>query len=127
VPTSIRWCDGQLLVTLFTGFPFAPGTSKVVQVDPDLGVSSVLISGLTSAIDVLPVSAGDEPMGFLTLEYSTAQLAGAPGRLQLFDAAGQSLAVLSNTLITPGSLVYDAETGSIIVAEVTLNQLIEIQ
>lgn len=127
VPTSIRWYDGQLLITLFTGFPFASGTSQVVQVDPDWGGSSVLISGLTSAIDVAPVVNCRELLGFLTLEYSTAQLAGAPGRLQFFDADGQSISVLSETLITPSSLVYEAEAGSIIVAELTLNRLIEVQ
>lgn len=127
VPTSIRWYDGQLLVTLFSGFPFAAGTSQVLQVDPDFGVTSVLISGLSSAIDVAPVYACNETLGFLTLEYSTAQLAGAPGRLQLFDTAGELISVLSDTLITPGSLVYDSQSDSIIVAEVTLNRLIEVQ
>jgi hypothetical protein len=127
VPTSIRWCEGQLLVTLFSGFPFVSGSSQVIHVDPDLGLSSVLVTGLTSAIDVAPQFADDELIGFLTLEYSAAQLAGAPGRLQAFDANGVSAGVVSDTLITPASLVVDSKTGDIVVAEITLNQLVKIQ
>ena len=39
VPTGIDYADGELLVTLFRGVPFAPGTSAVVQIDPSTGVN----------------------------------------------------------------------------------------
>ncbi len=45
VPTGITYADGQLLVTLFRGFPFVPGTSVVEQVDPLTGSHAPLIAG----------------------------------------------------------------------------------
>ena len=65
-------------------------------------------------------------MGYLTLEYSLALLAGRPGRLQLFDASGTPVAVLANDLITPSSMVYDRKTGSIVVAEINPGVLVVI-
>src|SRR5262249_10255750 len=55
VPTGIAPFGGQLLVTLFRGAPFAPATSVVEQVDPVTGSHSAFITGLKTAIDVLPV------------------------------------------------------------------------
>ena len=126
VPTSIRWNGDQLLVTLLSGFPFIAGLSEVRQVDPDTGDHSALIAGLASAIDVIPLSKDGETTGFLTLEYSLAHLAGGPGRLQLFDATPAPVAVLTSTLITPSSMVYDRKAGCILVAEINLNRLITI-
>ncbi|MDQ3120268.1 MAG: ScyD/ScyE family protein, partial [Verrucomicrobiota bacterium] len=53
VPTGIESADGQLLVTLFRGFPFPAGTSTVQRVDPLTGSQSAFISGLKTAIDIL--------------------------------------------------------------------------
>src|SRR5207248_3884013 len=75
VPDSIHPFAGQFLVTLLSGFPFPPGVAQVRTVDPHTGANNTFIAGLSSAIDVLPVKArrgGDE---FLTLEFSTNQLA----------------------------------------------------
>jgi hypothetical protein len=126
VPTSIRWNGDQLLVTLLSGFPFIAGLSEVRQVDPDTGDNTTLIAGLASAIDVIPLSKDGETTGYLTLEYSLAHLALGPGRLQLFDATPAPLAVLSSTLITPASMVYDRHAGCIIVAEINNNRLVAI-
>ena len=46
VPTGIAYSGGQLLVTLFRGFPFPPGTSTVQQVDPLNGGQTAFITGL---------------------------------------------------------------------------------
>jgi len=126
VPTSIRWNGDQLLVTLLSGFPFIAGLSQVRQVDPDTGDNTALIAGLASAIDVLPLSKDGETTGYLTLEYSLAHLALGPGRLQLFDATPAPVAVLTDTLFTPASLVYDRQAGCIIVAEINNNRLVAI-
>jgi hypothetical protein len=121
VPTSIRWDGDRLLVTLLSGFPFIAGLSQVWQVDPETGA---LIAGLASAIDVIHLSGDDGPAGYLTLEYSLAHLARGPGRLRLFDEAINPVAVLSDSLVTPSSMVRDHRTGSIIVAELNSNRLI---
>lgn len=64
VPTGIASSGGSLLVALFRGVPFAPGTSDVVPVDPPTGSyidpltggHIPLISGLKTAIGVLPIA-----------------------------------------------------------------------
>ena len=126
VPTSIRWNGDRLLVTLLSGFPFIAGLSQVREIDPDTGENAALITGLSSAIDVIPLTKDGETVGYLTLEYSLALLAGRPGRLQLFDASGTPVAVLANDLITPSSMVYDRKTGSIVVAEINPGVLVVI-
>jgi hypothetical protein len=72
VPDSIHLVGNQLLVTLLSGFPFPLGNAQVRAVDPVTGNSTPFITGLTSAIDVLPDGDG----GFFTLEYSADMLAG---------------------------------------------------
>ena len=57
VPTGITYSQGGLLVTLFRGFPFAPGTSVVERIDPLTGSHQEFITGLTTAIDI--ATAGD--------------------------------------------------------------------
>jgi hypothetical protein len=127
VPTSIHWSGDQLVVTLLSGFPFIAGLSQVRQVDPETGEDRALIRGLASAIDVIPPSPDGRLAGFLTLEYSLAHLAGGPGRLQVFDEAATPVAVISGTLVTPSSMVYDRRTGTIIVAELNTNRLLSFQ
>ncbi len=126
VPTSIRWDGDELLVTVLNGFPFAAGQSQVVAVDPDMGGSSPRIAGLTSAIDVLPLHADCSTVGYLTLEYSINQLGGLPGRLQLYDAAGTLVEVLSSSLVTPSSMSYDRKSGNITVTEISGGNLMVI-
>lgn len=126
VPTSIRWDGDQLLVTLLSGFPFIAGLSQVREIDPDTGDNVARITGLSSAIDVIPLTVDGETVGYLTLEYSQAFLAGGPGRLQIFDASGTSIAVLAANLITPSSMAYDRRTGTIIVAEINPGVLVTI-
>src|SRR6185503_1866963 len=56
VPTGITAVDNKLLVTLFRGVPFPPGTSTVQEIDPVAATQSALISGRKTAIDVLPLT-----------------------------------------------------------------------
>jgi hypothetical protein len=56
VPTGLTTFRGQVLTTLLRGAPFATGTSSVQQIDPVTGVATPLITGLTTAIDVIPIS-----------------------------------------------------------------------
>ena len=55
VPTGISTRAGQLLVTLFRGFPFPAGTSSVERVHPATGSRTTFIDGLKTAIDILAV------------------------------------------------------------------------
>ena len=126
VPDSIHLFGGQFLVTLLTGFPFPPDVAQVRIVDPHTGDNQPFITGLTSAIDVLPVktpAGGDE---FLTLEFSTNQLAQAPGRLQLFTSPGGPPVVIANCLITPTSMALDPKTGRLFVTEIFTGRIIEV-
>jgi len=108
VPDSIRESDGQLLVTLLRGFPFLAGNASVMKVDPSSGATTVMIGGLTSAIDVLPVKE-KASNSHLTLEISTNLLGGSPGRLQHFATPAGPGTVISNCLISPSSMVRDKD------------------
>ena len=122
VPDSIRLFNNQLLVTLLSGFPFPIGQAQARVVDIDTGTSAPFIVGLTSAIDVLPVSKG----GFLTLEYSADMLAGLPGRLRSFTTPAASPVVITSALITPTSMARDANTGVIFVTEISTGRIIKV-
>ena len=126
VPTSIRWNGDQLVVSLLSGFPFPPGTSQIVSIDPQTGARTPLIAGLTSAVDVLPLRRDDETLGILTLEYSLAHLALAPGRLQLFDPSRASSITLATGLTTPASMVYDHKNGEVVFGLISIGQLVSV-
>jgi hypothetical protein len=126
VPDSIHLFGGHFLVTLLSGFPFPSGVAQVRTVDPHTGDNQPFITGLTSAIDVLPVkthAGGDE---FLTLEFSTNQLAQAPGRLQLFTSPAGPPVVIANCLVTPTSMAIDTKTGTLFVTEIFTGRIIEV-
>jgi hypothetical protein len=91
VPTGIRHLNGQLLVTLFSGVPFAPGSSQVQTIDLLTGDQAPLITGLKTAIDVIPVQDGDG-VGYLVLEHaSTGFFFGSPGSLLGFGTPSDPL------------------------------------
>jgi len=53
VPTGITFgTDGTIYVSLLTGFPFLPGASKVVTVNPTSGAVSDYATGLTMLTDL---------------------------------------------------------------------------
>ena len=125
MPDSIHLFGGQFLVTLLSGFPFPPDVAQVRIVDPHTGGDEPFITGLTSAIDVLPVKTGGGGDEFLTLEFSTNQLAQAPGRLQLFPSPSGPPAVIADCLITPTSMALDRK-GSLFVTEIFTGRIIEV-
>jgi len=108
VPDSVHVYGDYLLVSLLTGFPFTPGDSRVMLIDPTTGTSSVFIGLLSSAIDVLPRTKANGSTEFLVLEYSANMLAGAPGRVKSYDTPiGQ---VVVDNLTTPSSMVLNGST-----------------
>jgi hypothetical protein len=117
VPNSARRLGDSLLVTLLTGFPFPPGGAKVVVVDPKTGNQTPLITGLWSAIDVMPVKIKGKA-SLLTLEFSTNMLAGDPGRLRLYSTPTAGPVTLANCLITPTSMAQDKASGQVYFVEI---------
>ena len=122
VPTGIDYADGQLLVTLFRGFPFPAGTSVVEQVDPVTGEHAPFISGLRTAIDVLAIREGGDT-DYLVLQHSSAGGRPLPpfenpGRLLRFEEPGGAPTVIADCLTRPTSMALDEKTGTLYVTEV---------
>ena len=121
VPTGIAYSDGHLLVTLFRGFPFPAGTSVVEQVDPQTGAHAPFISGLRTAIDVVPIGEGSQTH-YLVLQHSSAGGAplppfANPGLVLRFDTPAGPPTVVTNCLMRPTSMALDEKTGLLYVTE----------
>lgn len=127
VPDSVRVFGNQLLVTFLTGFAFPIGGAQVRLVDPNTGANTPFITGLTSAIDVVPLPGN---AGFLTLEYSADMLAGPAsqptGRLQWFAAQNAAPVVLTNTLNTPTRLEFDELTNTVFITEIFGGRIVKL-
>lgn len=123
VPDSIHVFGDQLLVTLLSGFPFPIGNAQVRAVDIATGTNGPFITGLTSAIDLLPTN----DRGFLTLEFSTDMLnPSAAGRMRSYDSPSANPVVISTCLVTPTSMAQDA-TGDIYVTEIFTGRVVKIE
>lgn len=118
VPDSIRLIGKSLLIPTLTGFPFPQGSAEIRKIRLVNGANEPFITGLSSAVDVLPAktSGGDDQ--FFTLEFSTNMLAMAPGRLSRFDQNGGSQVVLLSNLATPTSLAQDPVTGDLFITQI---------
>lgn len=121
VPDSIRVLNGQFLVPFLTGFPFPPGSASIARVDPSSGSAQTVISGRTSAIDVLSPAVAPvapiPPAPYLVLEFSTNMLSNAPGQLLFFESASSTPTVLASPLITPTSMALDQQTREVFITE----------
>jgi hypothetical protein len=117
VPTGIHYVDGQLLVALFRGAPFAPGTSSVEQIDPVTGNHSPFITALKTAIKVLPIrEAGGTD--YLVLQHASAgPFFGSPGLLLRFPASGGAPSIIANCLNRPTSMTLDEKDETVYVTE----------
>lgn len=128
VPTSIRWDGQDLLVTLLSGAPFfLPGYSQVQHVDPRTGVTTPLITGLSSAIDAIPLRSNDCDADLLTLEFSLTFPVPGPGRLQFFPAADASGIILADRLTTPTSMVLDRRGDRVMITELATGRLVTLK
>ncbi len=118
VPTGIAYADGRLLVTLFTGFPFPPGASRVEQVDPSTGAITTLIGGRKTAIDVLPIREGsDTDHLVLQLASPFGPFFPPPGLLLRFETPAAPPTTVASCLTRPTSMVLDEKTGTLYIAE----------
>lgn len=125
VPDSIRLVGKSLLVPFLTGFPFPPGAAEVRKIRLANNSNEPFIAGLTSAIDVLAIEGASNQ--FFTLEFSTNQLMGAPGRLSLFRQTDAAPVVLVNNLTSPTSLARDPVSGNLFVTEIFTGRVIRVQ
>lgn len=135
VPNSIRkLSEGFALVTLLSGFPFGLGAASVQRVDVSDGTTAPFISGLTMAIDVLPLGHARGP--FLVLEYASRFVppgpAGPggfmpPGRLLRFAGSRSAPEVLSSALVSPTSIAFDDCTGEVFVTEIQTGRIIRFE
>ena len=117
VPTGIRYVDGQLLVAIFRGVPFPPGTSQIVAVDPTTGAQTPLITGRKTAIDVLALSENGDT-DYLVLQHASAGFFfGTPGQVLRFENVTDPPAITASCLTRPTSMVLDEKTNTLYVTE----------
>jgi hypothetical protein len=126
VPTGIREFNGQLFVTLFRGFPFPPGTSVVEQIDPATGNHVPFITGLKTAIDVLPLTDDGETTDYLVLQHASGPVLSGPGLLMRVQASGGPPIVIANCLNRPTSMTRDEKTGALFVSEIVNGRVVVI-
>ena len=120
VPTGIAAAGDRLVVTLFSGVPFAPGVSSVVQVDPATGQISPLINDLTTAIGIMPVRQTGAP-GYFLLQTSSGPgpFFSGPGLLLRTDAAGLIPSEIVGCLAAPTAMTLDRRTGTMYLTDLT--------
>ena len=117
VPTGIATSDDQLLVTLFRGVPFPPGTSTVEKIDPLTGTDTTFIAGLKTAIDILPI-VEDEATHYLVLQHaSVGPFFASPGLVLDFDSPAGPPTVVANCLTRPTTMTLDKKAGTLYVSE----------
>jgi hypothetical protein len=117
VPTGIAAANGKLFVTLFRGVPFPPGTSTVQEIDPVTASQSALITGRKNAIDVLPLTNGDDP-DYLVLQHaSVGPFFGSPGLVLHFDTPTSAPTVVTNCLVRPTTMTLNKNTNTLYVTE----------
>jgi len=122
VPTGIAAHEGRLYVSLFGGFPFLPGSGRVVSL-PDSGkpaAAKIEADNLNAPVDI----AFAEPHAMLVVEHGTfGQATGwtaGSGRLLRIDLASGKREILLEGLTRPVSvLVYD--TRLIVVSDLDGN------
>jgi hypothetical protein len=123
VPTAVRHLNGnRYVVSLLTGVPFTPGAASVRVVNANNGQWSDLLTGLTSATDVLVI--GNQ---IYVLQISTNLAAGAPGQLLWFKNRNAEPEIVATGLIGASGMVYDPARNSIFVAELFAGRITRIQ
>jgi hypothetical protein len=123
VPTAVRhFRDSRYLVSLLTGVPFTPGAASVRIVNANNGQWSDLLTGLTSATDVLVIGSQ-----IYVLQISTNLSAGAPGQLIRFRNKDALPEIVATGLIGASGMIYDPERDAIFVSELFAGRITRIQ
>jgi hypothetical protein len=118
VPTGIATHDGRLYVSLFGGFPFLPGSGRVVSL-PDKEAAStanIEVADLNAPVDV----AFEGPHSMLVLEHGAFEQASGwkpgSGRLLSIDLATGTREVVLDGMTRPVSVLV-IEPGVIVVSD----------
>ena len=130
VPTGISTHAGQLLVTLFRGFPFPAGTSSVERIDPATGRRSAFIDGLKTAIDIIAVRSETVKAAhdYLVLQHASSPvLFTAPGTLTRIDGQTGAAVLIAGCLDRPTSMARDASTGAVYITELLTGRVVVVQ
>lgn len=99
------------------GAPFPTGSSTIEQLDPATATHVPLISGLTTAIDMVPLP-GAHRNGLLVLEHSSAgPFFNGPGTVLQFDSPAAMPTKVADCLKMPTSMPRDARTGVLYITE----------
>jgi hypothetical protein len=134
VPTGIAYSNGKLLVTLFSGFPFAPGVSRVRQVDPSTGADADFITGRKTAIDVIALTSDDEgdndgnqagdhqdvaDTDWLVLQHAapSGPFFPPPGSVLRFETPTSSPTTVAACLFRPTSMIFDDDSSKLYITE----------
>jgi hypothetical protein len=120
VPTGIASSGSQILVTLFRGFPFPPGTSTVQQIDPQTGSNNEFITGLRGAIGIMPLKeSGDTD--YLVLQHNSGATIfppfSGPGLLLHFESPTDPPTLVADCFVRPTSMTLDKKSGKMYVSE----------
>jgi hypothetical protein len=129
VPTGIAQVHGDLLVSLFSGAPFLPGVSRIKTVDRTTGDQSDFITGLRTAIDILPIRNRDD-IDYLMLEDNFAPVPGFPptgAAIKRFETPDSDPTVVNEcTLYRPTSMSFDRKSGTIYVTELLRGTVVKV-
>ena len=121
VPTGIEYSNGKILVTLFRGFPFPPGTSTVQQINLQTGDNTVFISGLRTAVGIMSLSE-QSSTNYLVMQHTSGNTIlppfTGPGLLLHFENPTDPPTVLADCLTRPSSMVLDKKSGKLYVTEI---------
>lgn len=132
VPNSIRgFSRHSALVSLLSGFPFGHGAASVRLVNLEDGTQKPFITGLTTAMDVLPFDCDRDSGPFLVLEYAagfnpTTRAFVGPGRLLRFATPSAAPEVLVDSLTTPTSMAINPYTHELYITEIDTGQIIRV-
>lgn len=126
VPVGVHIFGGNVLVTLLTGAPYAPGRAEVRCITLATGEQTTLIGGLTTAIDVLPVKTRQGADQFFVLELSSNLGQGAPGRLLCFDSPSAAPLVVAQGLMGTVGLARDPRSGDLFISENFTGRILQI-
>ncbi len=108
VPTGVTFGeDGTIYVSLLPGFPFLPGASKVVTVDPDSGEVADFATGLTMLTDLRTGPDGELYAVQLGVFTDQGPIPDSGAILRIGE--GESSTVLLDGLAFPTSIDFDAD------------------
>jgi hypothetical protein len=117
VPTGITAVNNKLLVTLFRGVPFPPGTSTVQEIDIATATQSVLIGNRKTAIDVIALDENGD-VDYLVLQHASAGLFfGSPGLVLHFEDPSAAPTTVKGCLVRPTSMTLNRKTGTLYITE----------